>query len=78
MDPWIPAELLYDSGEEIDIRYDDILNFTKVRLLDTTQLSKRLDVSRQYINQLVDKEKLHPVSHLTNTQLFTMSEIERC
>ncbi|MCR4749729.1 MAG: DUF2442 domain-containing protein, partial [Lachnospiraceae bacterium] len=46
----IPAELLYDSGEEIDIRYDDILNFTKVRLLDTTQLSKRLDVSRQYIN----------------------------
>ena len=73
----IPAEQLYNSGTETALGYDDILNFVNLRLLDTSQLSRRLDVSRQYINQLVDKDKLTPVSILTNTQLFSSADIER-
>lgn len=73
----IPAELLYKTGTEIDITYEDILNFIKIRLLDTSLLSRMLNVSRQYINQMVDKDRLHPVSVLTNTQLFASAETER-
>ncbi len=73
----IPAEQLYDSGIETDLGYDDILNFVNLRLLDTSQLSRHLNVSRQYVNQLVDKDKLTPVAILTNTQLFSSADIER-
>ena len=73
---FIAAEQLYAAGHEIALRREDLLTFARERLLDTSKLSERLGVSRQYIKQLTDKDKLHPVLSTAATQFYAAAEIE--
>ena len=73
---YIPAEKLYKKKTDIPIKYSDLLNFADKRLADTSAVSNMLGVSRQYINQMVDKGSLTPVTAGTNTQIFAKAQIE--
>ena len=75
-DRFIPAGRLYDAGKASEISYEDVLLYARNRLSDTTGISKTLDVSRQYIDQLVKQGKLHPVMVNRESRMFAKAEIE--
>lgn len=72
----VPAEQLYQLGERVDIRYEDLLAFAKNRMVDTSGLTEMLGVSRQYINQLVKQDRLRPVLKGSGIQVFLKADIE--
>lgn len=72
----ITAEELYSSGKSLPIKMDDFLQFIKLRTVNTTQVSQILHCSRQYINQLVNDDKLHPIRIDSNNKIFLKSEVE--
>ena len=73
----IPAESLYRMGQKLPLLADDFLQFTRTRLLDTSELAKRMSCSRQYIKQLTDEGRLHPVYTGKNYTLFAAREQNR-
>jgi len=73
---YLPAEDLYGAGIPSAIRYEELLEFARTRLEDTSALSQRMNVSRQYINQLVKQNRLNPVVTGATTQIFARAEIE--
>ena len=72
----VMAEDLYQVGEKIGIGYDDLLRFANKRLVDTTEACALLNVSRQYINQLVKQGRLNPVLSGEKGRIFLRAEIE--
>ena len=75
-DRFIGARRLYTSGKMSEILYDDVLRFAKSRLSDTSAAMSKLGVSRQYVDQLVKQDKLHPVISRPGTRVFTSAEME--
>ncbi|MBQ7581984.1 MAG: DUF2442 domain-containing protein [Lachnospiraceae bacterium] len=73
----VSAEALYDQGEAIAFSYDDLLCFAGKRLVDTAQACALLNVSRQYMNQLVRQGRLHPVLSGEKGRVFLRAEIEK-
>ena len=73
----IPAEKLYESGVEYNIKQSDMLEYVKLRLIDTAAVCEMLDCTRQYVGQLVTAGKLVPVRNVSNNNLFMKSDIER-
>ena len=73
----IPAEKMYGFGKKCSIKYNDMLNFVNLRLVDTAAVCEMLDCTRQYVNQLVSSGKLIPVRGVSNNNLFLKSDIER-
>ena len=72
----IPAEILHKKGTSSLISYEDIIGFAERRLADTSEISETLGVSRQYIDQLVRQNKLHPVNHGAGIRFFAKAETE--
>lgn len=72
----VSAELLYGSGEKPDVSYNDFLRFARVRLVDTPGAGEMLGVSRQYLNQLVGEDRLHPVISDVKGRVFLRAEVE--
>ena len=70
------AEELYEKCEDIDIIYEDIVGFLINRVVDTSEVSQLIGCSRQYINQLVNQEKIKPIKEGANNNLFMRSDIE--
>ena len=73
---YIPAESLRACGDDALITYDDILFFIKERTSDTTEAAKLLNCSRQYINQLTEKNRLIPVRKESALNIYMKSSIE--
>lgn len=74
---FISARELYNSGKKTEFKYDDLLMFAKTRLIDTTEVTEKLGVSRQYVSQLVKQERLKPVLTGSTIQFFAKASIER-
>ncbi len=72
----VTAEKLYVSGEKSQLSYDDMLRFAALRLVDTTDACKYLDVSRQYINQLIKQERITPVITGEKSRILSRAELE--
>lgn len=72
----VMAEDLYNAGESIGLGYDNLLRFTNKRLVDTTEACALLNVSRQYINQLVKQGRLRPVLSGEKGRVFLRAELE--
>ena len=75
-DRFIGARRLYTAGKKSEISYDDILRFARSRLSDTSSVMGELGVSRQYVDQLVKQDKLHPIISRPGTRVFTSAETE--
>lgn len=72
----VPAEALYRMGRKLPLLPEDFLQFTRHRAVDTTELAKRMHCSRQYIKQLTDAGRLHPVCTGSNHTLYAAREAE--
>lgn len=68
---------LYENGVEVPLSMDDFHSFVKHNLLTTAEATTLLDCSRQNIEDLIKRGKLHPVRTLPNGKLFLRSEVER-
>lgn len=73
----IPDSVLYETGQAIPLSAMDFRQYIHHRVIDTTEAAKLLNCSRQNIEDLVRREKLHPVKTTRKIKLFLKSEIKR-
>ena len=73
---YITAQDLYRAGEKLPLTSEDFLQYTRYRVLDTAGMAKKMHCSRQYIKQLTDERKLHPLQTGLNHLLFPARETE--
>ncbi|QFJ55385.1 hypothetical protein [Pseudobutyrivibrio xylanivorans] len=73
---FISCEELYSIGKQQDITYDMFKTFIYQRTISTTGVCDALDCSRQNVNDLMKRDKLHSVKDLDNTKMFLKSEID--
>lgn len=66
---------LYENGKTIDLEYDDLINFVSYNTLDTTMACKKLDCTRQNIDDLVKRGKLSPIKESEKHKLFLLKDI---
>ncbi len=66
---------LYDAGMLVPLTMRDFLSFLSSRVVSTAEAAKLLDCSRQNINDLVARGKLHPVKKEQKNMFFLKSEI---
>ena len=66
---------LYDSGKDVPLSLDDFRSFVENRIVNTAEAAELLDCSRQNIDDLVRRGKLHPVKTLPKNKLFLKSEL---
>ncbi|MBS6764515.1 MAG: DUF2442 domain-containing protein [Clostridium sp.] len=68
---------LYETGESIPLSINDFRSFVSSRTVNTTQASELLECTRQNIEDLVKRGKLHPVKVDAKSKLFLKSEIQQ-
>ena len=73
---YISAEELYVNCTETQICYEDIVGFIINRVADTSEATKLLGCTRQYINQLLKQDKITPIKSGSNNNLFMCGAIE--
>lgn len=73
----IPAEVLYNAGDEISIGYQDFVTFVKRNVFDTTESCTRLGCSRQNISYLVSAGTLSPIKEEVKGNLYLRSDVLR-
>ena len=74
-DKAIPASALYDMGEEISLTIADFRAFAKECIINASEAAEILNCSRQNINDLINRGKLHPVKKSEKNTLFLKSEV---
>ncbi|MBQ8996247.1 MAG: helix-turn-helix domain-containing protein [Oscillospiraceae bacterium] len=73
----IPDHVLYSMGEMIPLCADDFRSFASERVINAAEAAEILKCSRQYVNELVKTEKLHPIKTSPKNTLFLKSEVEK-
>lgn len=66
-------DLLYKSGQTVPLSFADFLSFAESCIVNTAEAADLLDCSRQNINDLVRRGKLHPVITTPKNMLFLKS-----
>lgn len=66
---------LYSIGKRIPLSMDDFKSFVEERVVNASEAAELLNCSRQYINELVKSNKLHPIKASQKNTLFLKSEI---
>ena len=68
---------LYRMGKRIPMTMDDFRAFASERIINAAEAAEILNCSRQYINELVKTDKLHPIKTSEKNTLFMKSEVLR-
>ncbi len=71
----IPDLALYDSGTPVPLTASDFKDFVAHRVVNAAEAAELLGCSRQNINDLVKREKLHPIKATEKNTLFLKSEL---
>ena len=71
----IPDSVLYKSGKKIPLTAEDFRAFASERVITAAEAAELLNCSRQYINELVKSDKLHPIKSSEKNTLFLKSEV---
>lgn len=66
---------LYNSGEAIPLTKEVFRNFVSCGVVDTREAADLLDCSRQNVDDLVRRGKLHPIKSDARVRLFLKSDI---
>lgn len=66
---------LYKNGLEIPLSIEDFGKFASYNILNTADVTELLNCSRQNIEDLVRRGKLHPVKTYPKGKLFLKSEV---
>lgn len=72
----ISREKLYTVGKKIPLTWSEIQSFVSNSTLDSAQAAAELECSKQNIDDLVKRGKLHPVKEGQRYRLFMKSEVE--
>ena len=73
----ISADKLYSSGEKVPLSLQDFHRYAKYNTVDTAGACGLLKCSRQNINDLVKRGKLHPLRSSPSGMLFLVSELRQ-
>lgn len=71
----VADNILYDGGVSVPLSVEDFLNFVSCRVVNTSEAAEILGCSRQNIDDLTRREKLHPIKVTPQNKLFLKSEI---
>ena len=63
------------KGELLPLSVRDFKDFAGGNLVSTSEAAGILGCSRQYVDELVRKERLHPVKTLAKDRLFLRQEV---
>ena len=74
---FISDSVLYRMGKRVPLTADDFRAFASERIINAAEAAEILNCSRQYINELVKTEKLHPIKVSEKNTLFLKSEVLR-
>ena len=72
----IPYYVLSQAPVDYSLNYRDICCIIEHETFDTAQVTERLNCSRQNIDDLVRRGRLHPVKTGARSKLFIRSEVE--
>lgn len=73
----IPDEKLYVTGQSVPLSVRDFSYFVSERIVNTAEAAKMLECTRQNIDDLVKRGRLHPVKEDAKSKLFLKSEIQQ-
>ncbi|MCF0120774.1 MAG: hypothetical protein HUJ65_03965, partial [Oscillospiraceae bacterium] len=71
----LPNRELYESGADVPLTLDDFIGFVENRIINSAQACRLLDCSRQNINDMVKRDKLHPIRIDSKNTMFLRNEI---
>ena len=73
----VSDSVLYKMGNRIPLSQEDFRRYAAEQLINAAEAAEILHCSRQYINELVKAEKLHPIKATEKSTLFLRSEIQK-
>ena len=71
----IADEALYRIGDEVPLGQEDFRAFVAQRVVNTAEAAQLLGCSKQNVDDLVRRGKLHPVKESAKSKFFLKSEI---
>nr|QGT51071.1 hypothetical protein Firmicute1046_1470 [uncultured Firmicutes bacterium] len=66
---------LYKIGEKVPLSLSDFRNFVTHRVINTAEAAEILNCSRQNIDDLVRRDRLHPIKTSDKNKMFLKSEV---
>ena len=66
---------LYGHGESVPLTLDDFIGFVRHRVVNASEACRLLDCSRQNIDDLMKRDRLHPIRKDSKYKLFLRNEI---
>lgn len=66
---------LYEHGVSVPLSLQDFCRFVQVRVISATEACRILDCSRQNIDDLIKRNKLHPIRTDSKYKLFLKNEV---
>lgn len=73
----IPDRELYLHSETVPLSLNDFIGFVQHRVISATEACQLLDCSRQNIDDLMKRGKLHPIRKDAKYKLFLKSEVQQ-
>lgn len=73
----ITSEELQKIGVDVPLSLDDFLSFVKQRVINGSEARELLNCSRQNLDDLVKRDKLHPIKTSSKNKLYLKSEVEQ-
>lgn len=71
----ITDEQIYEAGKTIPLGIDDFTSFVQQAVVSSTEAADILNCSRQNIDDLIRRDKLHPIKIYGKNKLFLRDEI---
>ncbi|MCD8075879.1 MAG: helix-turn-helix domain-containing protein [Lachnospiraceae bacterium] len=71
----IPDYILYQYGEKVPLVMEDFRAFAAQRIINASEAAEILGCSRQNVNDLIKRGKLHPVKATARSTLLLKSEV---
>jgi excisionase family DNA binding protein len=71
----IPDSVLYTMGQTVPLGIADMHSYINSRVITSSEAANLLDCSRQNIEDLVKRGKLHPIKVTGRTKLFAKSDV---
>lgn len=71
----IDDHTLYQCGEVVPLTLDDFKRFISCRTVNTMEAAELLECSKQNIEDLIRRDKLHPVKTNARNKIFLKSEV---
>ena len=71
----LPHRDLYSRGATVPLTQQDLFRFVQTRVVNASEACQILDCSRQNIDDLMKRDKLHPIRSDTKYKLFSKAEV---